>query len=173
MVYNKDKLKFMHVLLGIWWASSWTRGDLNLKVPYKLAVVARLLGDLDEAIPSNKVFLSNHIESYAHMLFAFELPFYYFWAKISERSLLTRIHGCARGNLSETTRLALVERDASLFFTTPSVTTTSIMPLQSKGFTAWISIDDTELDAYSIEATNDGKKVTSWIASETGKASGH
>jgi hypothetical protein len=81
--------------------------------------------------------------------------------------------------LSETTRLALVqvvERDASLIFTTPSITTTSIiflMPLQSKGFTAWISIDDTELDAYNIETTNDGKKVTSWIASETGKASGH
>jgi hypothetical protein len=45
------------------------------------------------------------------------------------------------------------------------------MPLQSKGFTAWISIDDTELDAYNVEATDDGKKVTSWIASDTGKAS--
>ncbi|KIM80347.1 hypothetical protein PILCRDRAFT_9546 [Piloderma croceum F 1598] len=32
------------------------------------------------------------------------------------------------------------------------------MPLQSKGFTAWISIDDTELNAYNIETTNDGKK---------------
>ena len=61
-----------------------------------------------------------------------------------------------------------------LFIFTPSVITISIvflMPLQSKGFTAWISIDDTELDAFNIEATNDGKKVTSWIASETGKAS--
>jgi len=45
------------------------------------------------------------------------------------------------------------------------------MPLQSKGFTAWISIDDTELDAYNVETTNDGGKVTGWIASETGKAS--
>ena len=45
------------------------------------------------------------------------------------------------------------------------------MPLESKGFTAWISVDDTELDAYNVETTDDEKKVTGWIASETGKAS--
>jgi hypothetical protein len=45
------------------------------------------------------------------------------------------------------------------------------MPLQSEGFTAWISVDDAELDCYNVEAMNDGKKVTCWIASEAGKAS--
>ena len=47
----------------------------------------------------------------------------------------------------------------------------STMPLQSKGFAAWISVDDAELDCYNVEAMNDGKKVTCWIASEAGKAS--
>ena len=96
-----------------------------------------------------------------------------------QRSLNAGSHGMCTWELGDNTSGELLnaschESRRVLLIFTPSIITIFIiflMPLQSKGFTAWISIDDTELDAYNVEATNDGKKVSSWIASETGKAS--
>jgi len=47
------------------------------------------------------------------------------------------------------------------------------MPVQLKGFTAWISVESAELASYNVETTDDGKKVTCWVPSEAGKASWH
>lgn len=41
--------------------------------------------------------------------------------------------------------------------------------LQYKEFSAWITIEGTEAKEFSIEVSEDEKKVTCWIASEVGK----
>jgi hypothetical protein len=37
------------------------------------------------------------------------------------------------------------------------------------GFSAWIAVDNTPLDAHSVEFSPDGKSVSCWVASEAGK----
>jgi hypothetical protein len=41
--------------------------------------------------------------------------------------------------------------------------------LQLNNFSAWISVDDVELQQYAIEYSKDGKQATCWIPSEAGK----
>ncbi|KAF7981210.1 hypothetical protein HWV62_34545 [Athelia sp. TMB] len=43
------------------------------------------------------------------------------------------------------------------------------MPLELRGFKAWISVDEKETPCYGIEKSKDGKAVTGWIASKEGK----
>ena len=45
------------------------------------------------------------------------------------------------------------------------------MPMQTKGFSAWIEVEDRELEQFNTEILDDGKKATCWIASEVGKVS--
>jgi hypothetical protein len=42
--------------------------------------------------------------------------------------------------------------------------------LQLKDFSAWITIEDTKLEEFNVEVSDDGNSVTCWIASEVGKA---
>lgn len=43
------------------------------------------------------------------------------------------------------------------------------MVLQSKGYAAWITVGDVELEQYGVEADIFGENLTCWIPSETGK----
>ncbi|KZP20719.1 hypothetical protein FIBSPDRAFT_932159 [Athelia psychrophila] len=43
------------------------------------------------------------------------------------------------------------------------------MPLELNGFKAWIECDGKELEAYAVETGVNGKMISGWIASETGK----
>lgn len=40
-----------------------------------------------------------------------------------------------------------------------------------KGYSAWITVDGTELKQYNVEISPEGNKASCWIPSEAGKAS--
>ena len=44
------------------------------------------------------------------------------------------------------------------------------MPLSIANLSAWVEIDGTQAECYAKELSEDGKKATCWIASESGKA---
>lgn len=48
----------------------------------------------------------------------------------------------------------------------------TVMPLELNGFKAWIECDGKELEAYAVETGVNGKMISGWIASETGKVNG-
>lgn len=48
------------------------------------------------------------------------------------------------------------------------------MPVIANGYSAWVQVDDKELEQFNVELldSDNGKTVTCWIASEVGKVSG-